>query len=528
MWLLDHVAPHQDPQFSAWRLAWIAHQLPRAPFELLDANILHPARAAAAFSDATPLLGILAAPLVWIGIPTVVVYNVLLLAAFVSASLGAFLLVRDLTKSNAAAIVAGIVFGFSPFRFEHYMHLEIVWSAWIPLSLWALHRAIATDRWAFGIATGLFVAAQVFSCIYLAIFQAVWLVVIGVLLIAFGLLDVRKRAFRALVLGAAIGGLLCAPYLRAYTNSSRIVGTRSVEETAGYSAKPENYLASTDANWWYGWTRAEYGENEKSLSPGVIAVVLALVGLWPPITRPRLIYAIATLFAFDLSLGYNGLFFPTLREVVPLFAGLRVMARAATLVHLGLAVLAGYGVARMMAMRSPAVSVFTLGPTIAAVATVLLIVEYTNKPLMLMPLPTRPSMLQTWLAHKERLVLLELPMPRIDRLPGQDPRYEYDSTFHWQRMVNGYSAFVPPRYARLLEIMFWFPDARSIGVLRGRGVTHVIVHQQLYPTSAEARALVEKLAQSPDFAFVDFFEDGFGQAAVFRLLGTSAAGAHLR
>ncbi len=71
------------------------------------------------------------------------------------------------------------MFAFSPFRFEHYNHLEIVWSCWIPLSLWALHRTIATGRWLFGILTGLFIAAQVFSCVYLAVFLGVWLVVIG-------------------------------------------------------------------------------------------------------------------------------------------------------------------------------------------------------------------------------------------------------------------------------------------------------------------------------------------------------------
>jgi hypothetical protein len=40
---LDSVVPHQDPMFSTWRVAWIAHQLPRDPLHLLDANILYPA-----------------------------------------------------------------------------------------------------------------------------------------------------------------------------------------------------------------------------------------------------------------------------------------------------------------------------------------------------------------------------------------------------------------------------------------------------------------------------------------------------
>ncbi len=210
---------------------------------------------------------------------------------------------RELTGSAAAGIFAGIVFAFSPFRFEHYNHLEIVWSCWIPLSLWALHRTIATGRWWFGILTGLFIAAQVFSCVYLAVFLATWLAVIGVLMLAFRMLDVRSQAFRALVAGAIIGGVLVAPYGRAYMGSSRIVGTRSLEETQLHSGWPSTTSPARPPTGCCGWTSAAWGQNEKALFPGVTAIVLAIIGLWPPLCRRRLLYALALLFAFDLSRG---------------------------------------------------------------------------------------------------------------------------------------------------------------------------------------------------------------------------------
>ena len=34
-----------DPLFSTWRLAWVAHQLPRDPLHLFDANIFYPSLA---------------------------------------------------------------------------------------------------------------------------------------------------------------------------------------------------------------------------------------------------------------------------------------------------------------------------------------------------------------------------------------------------------------------------------------------------------------------------------------------------
>jgi hypothetical protein len=507
---LDSVYPHQDPSLTIWRLAWIAHQVPRDPLHLLDTNILYPLKGTAVFSDALPLLGLMASPLIWAGVPAVVAYNVLVLGAFVTAAMGAFLLVRELTGSAAAGIVAGLAFGFTPFRFDHYWHLELLWTCWMPLTLWALHRTLATGRWTSGILTGLGIAAQTFSCIYFAIFLATWLAIIGVLLVALRLLDLRSLAFRALLVGAVLGVVLVAPYGRAYTESARVVGTRSTEETATYSAEARSYLASPVGNYAYGWTSARWGANEKHLFPGLTLIVLAAIGLWPPLNRLRIIYAIALVVAFDLSLGMNGLAFPSLRTVVPLFEGLRAPARAATLVHLGLAILAGYGIARLRAR---------IGSVAVVAACGLMLVEYAHQPLPMQPLATKPPVLATWLAQppQQAVVLLHMPVPRADLLPGDDWQYQYLSTFHWRNMVNGYTSFTPPRYLRLMEMMVTFPDARSLGALRQRGVTHVIVHPALYPRG-EGDALATRLSVSPDFSFVGFFPDGLGTAAVFRLL----------
>ena len=97
---------------------------------------------------------------------------------------------------------------------------------------------------------------------------------------------------------------------------------------------------------------------------------------------------------------------------------------------------------------------------VTAIAVLVIIVEYTNRPIPLMPLQTKPTVLQSWLADQRDIVIAELPMPRADRLPGEDPRYQFLSTFHWQKMVNGYSAFVPPRYCGLMERMFHVPATR--------------------------------------------------------------------
>jgi hypothetical protein len=57
------VLEHRDSWFNLWRLAWIAHQLPRDPAHLFDANIFFPERNTLAYSDPVILQGLLGAPL---------------------------------------------------------------------------------------------------------------------------------------------------------------------------------------------------------------------------------------------------------------------------------------------------------------------------------------------------------------------------------------------------------------------------------------------------------------------------------
>jgi hypothetical protein len=499
---------HHDALFSIWRLSWIAHQLPRAPAHLFDANIFFPATGTLAYSDAVLLQGLLAAPLLWAGLPGVIVYNLVVLASFVFAGVGMFVLVRHLTGSAAAALVAGAIFAFAPFRIDHYFHLELLWSGWMPLTLWALHRAVESDRRKWGVWTGLFLAAQALSCIYYAVFLATLVGLAVLVLVATRAVRVTAPAIRHLALGAALCGILAAPYAIPYARNARIVGTRSVQETASYSAEPANYLASPHQNWLYGQT--ETG-NERQLFPGLTAFALALVALCPPWSRRRLLYGAGLLFAVDLSLGFHGVSFRVLHAVVPIYHGLRVPARAGMLTLTVLAPLAGMGVARLVDRRRGAV----VGAIVMGLCA-LLAVEYTNHSLELSPVPTRRPALAQWLAHESPTVIVELPLPRADTLPGDEAQFQYVSTFHWQTLVNGYSGTYPPTYFRLLEVMRQFPSERAIAELKARGVSVIVIHSALYK-NADLSALLSQLAARADVQVVGEMPDGFNMAVVYRL-----------
>ena len=160
------VAAHHDAFFSIWRLGWIAHALRTTPLHIFDANIFHPAKGTLAFSDATMLEGLLGAPLFWVGLSPVLIYNLLLLAGFVGSGLGMFVLARHLTRATGPSLAAAAIFTMLPYRIEHVMHLELQWAMFIPLTFWAMHRAVEGSSWRWGIMAGLFLWLQILACVY--------------------------------------------------------------------------------------------------------------------------------------------------------------------------------------------------------------------------------------------------------------------------------------------------------------------------------------------------------------------------
>jgi hypothetical protein len=116
---LDSVPDLGDPLFSIWRISWINHQVPHNPVALFDANIFHPERLTFTYSDPVLVPGLMSAPLFWLGLHRVHIYNLLLLSAFVLSGLTMYLLSRALTGRRDAALVAGVVFTLYPYRLEH-------------------------------------------------------------------------------------------------------------------------------------------------------------------------------------------------------------------------------------------------------------------------------------------------------------------------------------------------------------------------------------------------------------------------
>jgi hypothetical protein len=406
------------------------------------------------------------APLLWVGMHPVVAYNILLLSGFVFSGVTTFLLVRALTGRVDAAVVSGAIFALYPYRYEHYSHLELQMAMWMPLALWGLHRTLALGRWRDGLLTGLAFALQALSSLYYGVFLSAYMVVLG------GVLWVGRgrpgRPLFPLAAGALLAGVLVAPVVSQYVANKPMMGDRDVSTIRFYSASPADYTKSHQRSWtYYEWR--EGGQPERQLFPRFTPLVLSAVALWPPLSSARFGYAVAGAFAVDGSLGLNGLVYPWLHAHVGPFRGLRVPARFSLLAGLSLAILSGYGAARLV-RSSPRWRQVLVGAMLGAV-----VVEALPR-IELQPVWPEPPPIYSSITGGAPAVLAEYPMPNESNRAWFDTRYMYFSVWHWNRLVNGNSGFFPPSNDELLERQADFPSDQSIEYLKHRGVDYLTLH----------------------------------------------------
>lgn len=513
---------HDDPLFSVWRLAWVAHQLPHDPAHLFDANIFWPERHTLAYSDAMLLLGVIGAPAIWLGVHPVVVHNVWLLIAFVGAGYAMARLVRHFTPSLPAALVAATIFAYAPYRFAHLGHLELLWTAWLPLALLALLRVVERPTPARGAVLGAVLGLQALSSLYYFVFLAIWLVPAAALGPWMTRITFGRRHFAAAIAALAVTAAMVVPYAQPYVAARAEVGPRAAAEIARYSATPGDYLraASSHAIYPSGWRDTE---DERSLLVGVLPMLLAAAALVMVRRREVAVMAALAVIAFDLSLGVNGLLFPALQTVVPALASFRAPARFGVFVLLIVAVLAAFAVAHLLAgvTRRGAMLVTS------AMLTVLSI-EFWSPPQVMREMPLTPPEIYAWLAEQPETVTLELPVPSPDRLWGYETTHQYFSIYHWQPLVNGYSGYAPPSYVERLQALASFPSEDAARALVAGGVEIILIHERQLPPG-EFDHLFDLCQKSPWIVESRGFEDPqIGRSAMCRLSATPPASSSLK
>ena len=492
-----------DPLSQAWQIGWGGHALLHQPLAFWQANQFWPSPDSLAFSDA--LAGY--APLAMFGSglqATIVHYNLAFLFSFALAFVAVWLLTRELGVGNLAALAGGAAFAFSPWRMQQGPHLHILSSGGIALALFLLLRGYRQQSAGLIIAGWLVAGWQQSIGFSLAIQMDYLLLLLGLIGAVTWVVAGRPKPSRGELVGTALGlvgfGIAIWWSLRPY---ARVVdantGTSySLSTVMSMSPSPWSFLAPPrqTALWdgWADWIMPRTGHGY-SLYPGVVAALLALVGLfWKGVPKAiRIGLAVTTLGAMLLSLGVRlsgpGRFLPyrALHDWFPGWDVIRTPGRIHTVTTLALALLVAGGVA-LVQERLVARGRGQIGSALAVAATLLILADGSGIPY---PAPQVPK-------PAAGLSQVEGPLVQIPAGAQNNREYLIWSTESFPKMVNGRSTHAPASYKTLIKLAAAFPAPNAIAALKETGIRSLVIHTE-FSDQRDGFIVAGRLRKGPEY-----------------------------
>jgi len=494
-----------DAQLNEWIMAWVAHQLPRAPARLFDGNMFYPERDTLAYSEPLIVPALMGAPLYWFGASPVVVFNVILIVGFALTAWAGYAVIYEWTGDKAAGLLAGSMFAFNTHTLTRLAHMQGVHAWGLPLALLAADRLVLQARWRDAFLLALAMAGMAYTSGYLVVFGAILVAIVVVTRIA----DWWSRPARVGMLFAAAtaaAGLAILPVYLPYRRLSLTMGMkRPLEAVTEFSASLGGYVATAGRLHYSTWSSRFVGNPVDLFFPGFVVLVLAaLATYWAfrkeegqrtkenadGLNRRRiLMLLVLALTGFVLSLGLRTPVYGWVYHAFPPMQGLRAAARFGNLFLLGMAALAGIGLAAART-RFPA----RRAGGIAALLVVAANLESLRAPVGYTKFEGIPPIYSVLAKEPGRVLLVEVPF-WPPQAAFHQAEYVLNSTAHWRPMLNGYSGYLPQSYRTNAQTFWFFPQEHAIQAMRRAGATHVMIHPKGF--AHEADAMWKAVAASP-------------------------------
>ena len=350
-------APHRysrvdnaDYLLNAWAISWVAHQAFTDPSRLFEGNIFWPAHRTLAYSEAMVVQGLMAAPIRLLGGSPVLAFNGVMLAGFALTAFAFGLLAYRWTGSWCAALLTASAAGFNAHLFTRMAHLQAMHVEFIALALYGLDQVFTRARVRDAVTLGVGFALQGLTSIYLLMFTTWALIFAGASRLWTAERTRRGRAVALTGLAAAVALLLLGPYLTAYYRTFLDQHfSRSVADNVDLAGSYTDYLSSV--SWVHYWWSRPFVDVSRSINfPGVAVLTLSAVALIPGRRGPAARELMCATGAVGCALvavlprmpGYE-----RIHDLIPLFWAVRVQAHIGQVVLLFLALLAGFGLARL-------------------------------------------------------------------------------------------------------------------------------------------------------------------------------------
>ena len=435
-------------------------------------------------------------------------YNIAILLTFVLAGFFMYLWMRDLTKSNLAGLLAGILFSFTPYHMAHFVvgHLNLCGIQWFPLFFWGLHRLLSSTRkldLKFVLLTGLSLGLIAFTSMYYLYMTLLFAVIFGVAYVCFTRFKILRSKLFWLRLVSA--GLISLPFLYfalkpfVALSSSGVLESRAIEYAAVYSASPTDFFLPASDHFLFGQFVSKWFDhslwNESSLYAGFFASILAVFAFWktgksslrPFITSALIVILVSFVLGLGINLHWNNqnvtwsiggneklIMLPAawLFDHLPFFDKMRAVMRFGFFVPFFISVLAGIGFSNIQNRMTGKKSVF-----FALAAFALIIFDFYPGSYATAIYTPEPRPVDLWLADQPGSGAV-VQMPFAESI---DQSQIYYSLFHNKPFTGGFfNANQPVQYRDISPILDQFPDQDSVALLKELKVEYVVVDNAAY------------------------------------------------
>lgn len=229
-------------------------------------------------------LQILYSPLRFFGLSITSAVNWTLVILFVASATFTAMLARQLRLSWCASALAGVIFGFVPFRLHALIQLQTIAVAWCPLAFLALLRLVDRPSPTSGLLLGASVALTALSSVYFGIFLVVAMLTFLAALYAIRRSTITLRHGTSFAVAAAVIAVLLGPVAYRYLLFGASHGfVSSHAELVRRSLAVLNLVHAPDWLWLWGDTGISGGSRYSGAFPGAVAallVAIALIGTW--------------------------------------------------------------------------------------------------------------------------------------------------------------------------------------------------------------------------------------------------------
>ncbi|MCX6055656.1 MAG: hypothetical protein NTZ74_12230 [Chloroflexi bacterium] len=448
-------------------------------------------------------------------------YNFAMLITFVLSGFFMYLWVKDLTNNEGAALIAGTMFAFLPYRTAHFLagHLNLSGTQWFPLYFYGVYHLLKSGqkfslKWI--LVTVFAVGAIGFTSMYYLYMTLILSIVFVGAYLLFSKFDILSKKYFWLNMACTM--LLSVPLLVASIkpfidlSHTGVIVERALEYVSTYSASPTDFFLPASSHFIFGKIVGQYFNRdlwiEGSLYLSVTGIILSLVALFAcrHSEKKPLIYAawICVIVSIILSLGINlhwnnenviwkvpDLIRPWIGQEqtyiylpsywlffhLPFFNSMRAIMRFGVFALVFIPVLSGFGFQWIQRKFSAKISaLFTV-----LILGLLLFEFYPGSYANQLSEPA-PREVDLWLAAQpDQGVVVQFPIQE-----SSDVSQTFYTMFYNKPFVGGFfNAYTPVQFSAIESTLSNFPDEGSIDLLKKLFVKYMVVDSSAYPNFNE-------------------------------------------